>query len=106
MLAERSAIRYHNLFWSFGDEEKSRPCINVNSIGGPFGDHDIIALLIRQSSVIRLKSPRALMDEIHLVAICVTNEMGHGICRGRQVEADILTLHNQDCLGGCGMRGC
>src|ERR1041385_2769920 len=105
MLAERSAVRHHNLFWSFDDEKKSRPCIDVNSIGSPFGDHDIIALLIRQSPVVRLKSPRALMDEIDLVSISVTDEMGHALWRGRQVEAHILTLHCQDCLGRWGRRG-
>ena len=77
MLTEWSAIRHRDRLPSFNDEKERRTGIDVGSIGRSFGDYHVIAWLVGQSSVVRFKSPCALMHEVRFVSIRIPYEVDH-----------------------------
>src|SRR5262245_47964600 len=93
MLAQWSAIRNRDGFWRFDDEKTGWAGINVNTVGRPLGNDDIIARLVREYSIIRFESPAALMHKVQFIPISIANEMTHRFRTIRYIEADILAVH-------------
>src|SRR5437899_10201805 len=104
MLAEGAPIRHRDRFRSFDEKKERRASIDVGSIRRSFGDNHVITWLVRQSSVVRFKSPCALMHEVRFVSIRIPYEVDHRRSVDRQVETRILALHNENRSSSNGWR--
>jgi hypothetical protein len=71
----------------------------MNSIGGAFGNDDVITRLVIQRPIIRLEPPCSLMDKISGIAIRVAHEIPHGFTSMRERQADVEALHHEHRLG-------
>ena len=80
------------------DEIPLRP-FGLEAVGRAARDDDVVALGVRQVAEDRLERARALVDEDHLVALAVAEEVVHRPGRAAERDLDVVVPHQQAAAG-------